>query len=310
VTYETIPFLNRWGHINLGEWRGGVSLLFKEAVAGVINWSIAAWLFAINRTFLSAALDRSSAPIRFLFTREGFIQLIQHMIEVMRWGLWMSPIIFSFLRMMGEPTWYNQDGAIRTVFATVNSLTMSPENVALWSLNVFVALLAYDLVRILIWIDHMGLRVATLVNFSFLGMDKIDGWLSRFIGRDATARYIPDGVKRFTTWAPLLIPFYIPMGANWDYVWEKSAEVRAASGGGIYGWLQSLSPGGGFLVALLAIPLATAWFAALRRMRTRQPKEVAQALRPSNRSYEVVLKPHGECFSHLPKLGYDLGRRA
>ena len=39
------------------------------------------------------------------------------MIQVLRWGLWMSPIINSFLRPMGEPTWYNQDGAIRTVLA-------------------------------------------------------------------------------------------------------------------------------------------------------------------------------------------------
>ena len=44
------------------------------------------------------------------------------MIEVLRWGLWMSPIIKSFLRPMGEPTWYNQDGAIRTVSAIVQDV--------------------------------------------------------------------------------------------------------------------------------------------------------------------------------------------
>ena len=92
-----------------------MSLLFCEALAGVISWSIPAWLFAINRTFMAAYFRKETAPIRALFTRDGLTQLTQNMIEVLRWGLWMSPIIKSFLRPMGEPTWYNQDGAIRTV---------------------------------------------------------------------------------------------------------------------------------------------------------------------------------------------------
>ncbi len=310
TTYETWPFLNRWGMINLGTYAGGVSLLFKEALAGVLNWSIAAWLFAINRTFLSAALDRTTNPIKHLFTRAGFIDLIQHMIEVMRWGLWMSPIIFSFLRMMGEPTWYNQDGAIRTVFATFNSLTMSQEQFVEWSLSVFVALLAYDLVRILIWLDHMGLRVATLVNFSFLGMDKIDKAVARFIGRDANACYIPEGVKRFTTWGPLLIPFYIPMAANWDYVWNKSAEVRASSGGGLLAWLQSLSIGELALVTLAAVPACTLVFTSFRWLASRKKDDGDETLTLSFGAYEVVLRNNGECFSRLPQDGYDLTRRA
>ena len=36
----------------------------------------------------------------------------------------------------------------------------------------FIGLLAYDWLRVLIWFDHMGLRVATLVNLSFLGGDR------------------------------------------------------------------------------------------------------------------------------------------
>ena len=35
----------------------------------------------------------------------------------------------------------------------------------------FLGLLAYDWFRVLIWFDHMGLRVATLVNLSFIGGD-------------------------------------------------------------------------------------------------------------------------------------------
>jgi methylase of polypeptide subunit release factors len=41
----------------------------------------------------------------------------------------------------------------------------------------------------------MGLRVATLVNLSFLGMDKLEERLSRFLAPAATARCIPEAVK-------------------------------------------------------------------------------------------------------------------
>ena len=41
-----------------------------------------------------------------------------------------------------------------------------------FSLTVFLGLLAYDWLRVLIWFDHMGLRVATLVNLSFIGGDR------------------------------------------------------------------------------------------------------------------------------------------
>ena len=194
-----------WATVN-----GGVSLLFAEALAGVISWSIPAWLFAINRTFMAAYFRKETAPIKALFTRDGLTQLTQNMIEVLRWGLWMSPIINSFLRPMGEPTWYNQDGAIRTLWAIFQDVRLSPEAFRAWSLQVFIALLAYDSVRILIWLDHMGLRVATLVNLSFLGMDRLDQRLARFLAPAATARCIPEAVKRFTTWAPLLIPYLHP----------------------------------------------------------------------------------------------------
>ena len=31
------------------------------------------------------------------------------------------------------------------------------------------------------------------------------------------------------TWAPLLIPFYIPRGAEWDYVWGEAERLQAAA---------------------------------------------------------------------------------
>ena len=116
-----------------------------------------------------------------------------------------------------------------------------------WSLKMFVYLLAYGSFRVLIWIDHMGLRVATMVNLSFQGMDKLDEIVARFIGASSTKRYIPEAVKRFTTWAPLLIPFYIPRGPAWDYVWSQAESIQnAAHKGGIQSFIKSLSVSGMF----------------------------------------------------------------
>ena len=91
------------GHLELGMVTGGVSLLLMESLAGVINFSTAAWLFAINRTFMRAYFWKDATPIRTLFTGEGLVQVGENMIQVLRWGLWMSPIINSFLRPMGGP---------------------------------------------------------------------------------------------------------------------------------------------------------------------------------------------------------------
>jgi len=80
-------------------------------------------------------------------------------------------------------------------------------------------------VRIMIWIDHMGLRV----NLSFLGMDRFDDQAGRLIGPTAESCVIPEGIKRFMTWAPLLIPFSIPAGADWDRAWSTSESIQNAS---------------------------------------------------------------------------------
>ena len=61
------------------------------------------------------------------------VGLTETMIGVLRWGLWMSPIIKSFLRPMGDPTWYNQDGAIRTLLAIYQDATLSPDAFRAWS---------------------------------------------------------------------------------------------------------------------------------------------------------------------------------
>ncbi|HEY2155727.1 MAG TPA: hypothetical protein VGH33_08855, partial [Isosphaeraceae bacterium] len=308
--YDVYPLLSKWGYIRLGDVTGGPSLLFAEALAGVISWSIPSWLFAINRTFMAAYFDRDPAPIRSLFTRAGFVQLVENMIGVLRWGLWMSPIINSFLRPVGDPTWYNQDGAIRTGLAIVHDVTSSPGEFRTWSLNVFIALLAYDWVRILIWIDHMGLRVATLVNLSFLGMDRLDRRLARFLAPASTARCIPESVKRFTTWAPLLIPFFIPRGKDWDLAWSQSQAIQAASRGGLLASLSSLPVAGQVAIVAGAIIASTGAFSAVRWLAERGAMRRRQLLSLANPAYEVTLRDDGAVWSVAKGREYDVSRRS
>jgi cyclic beta-1,2-glucan synthetase len=141
----------------------------------------------------------------------------------------MAPIINSFLRQSPNPDWFNQDGAVRSLVAIGADVGMSHDRFADFSLTMFMGLLAYDWLRIIIWFDHMGLRVATLVNLSFVGGDRLDEAAGRFLGYGARTRAIPEGIRRFGTWAPLLIPFYIPRGANWDKAWT-GAEALSRGG--------------------------------------------------------------------------------
>ena len=227
--FTTYPIFNKYGSINLGEVAGGVRLFWTESVAGVINWSLAAPLFSVNYVLLDAALRRSLRPIKTLLSPAGVEGLVEQGVRVLRWGLWMAPVINSFLRQSPDPTWYNQDGAIRTGVAIGADVTQNPTDFRQFSLAMFTGLLAYDWLRVLIWFDHMGLRVATLVNLSFLGGDRADEAAARFVGHHGRTRAIPDGIRRFGTWAPLLIPFYIPRGAEWDKAWTGS-ETLARGG--------------------------------------------------------------------------------
>jgi len=311
VDYITYPLVNKWGRIDLGNYTGGSKLLFIESLAGVINWSIAAWLFAINKVFLQAFFDKDKTPIKFFFSKAGFASLIEHMIYVLRWGLWMSPIIFTFLRMMPEPTWYNQDGAVRTLFAIFNNFTMSPEAFKAWSLQVFVWVLALDWFRVLIWMDHMGLRVATLVNLSFIGMDKLDEKIGRFIGPASAQRYIPEGVKRFATWAPLLIPFYLPRGKEWDYAWGTSVAMQNASEGkGIINKIQALSLSQSVIFICVAIVTCTAISFLIRAMGRRSANRKIESYELGNREYKVVLRKNGDIYSEVTGKETDITRRS
>lgn len=309
--YTIYPLLSKWGRIDLGSVGGGVKLFFNETLAGVIGWSVAAWLFAINRAFMAAFFQKETGPIKFLFSKAGLEDLTRHMIFVLRWGLWMAPIINTGLHLMAQATWYNQDGAFRTLLATYHSLTLNPAEFQAWSLKLFIALLSYDFIRILIWIDHMGLRVATLVNLSFIGMDKLDERLARFIGGSTAQRIIPESVKRFATWAPLLIPFYIPRGADWDRAWSESQAIQsAAKGGSFLAWVQSISLYDLLLFFGLALLFLTAVFYCLGLLRRRFFKKQKQVFELGNRAYKVVLDESGASLSLALPQGYDISRRS
>ena len=262
--FTTYPIFNKYGAINLGEVAGGVRLFWAESVAGVINWSLAAPLFSINYVLLDASLQRSLRPIKTLFSPSGIEGLVEQAVRVLRWGLWMAPIINSFLRQSPDPTWYNQDGAIRSAVVIGKDMTQSPAAFRQFSLTLFLGLLAYDWLRILIWFDHMGLRVATLVNLSFLGGDRADEAAARFVGHHGRTRAIPDGIRRFGTWAPLLIPFYIPRGAEWDKAWT-GAETLARGAAPMPGAVKTL----GFAYGAAIAAAAAAGVAAVVRERAK-----------------------------------------
>ncbi|MEI8207405.1 MAG: hypothetical protein WCG03_11045, partial [Kiritimatiellales bacterium] len=301
---EYTALISRWGHIKLSAASGGAKILFNEALMGVIGWGIAAPLFAINKAFLSALLNRDVSSIKRIATRRGMTELADGTVYVLRWGLWMAPLIFTFLRPMAEAAWYNQDGLIRTFFAIFNSLTRDENGFTAWSLTVFSWIIGYAWFQILIWIDHMGLRVATLVNLSFLGVDRLDERCATFIGPEATARFIPEGVKRFTTWAPLLIPFYLPKGAQWAQVFSIGAAIQAQQSSAVPGPVSLI------LIAVAATILVTLIFTLRRKNRERYAEQMEQTFGLINNKYEVELKKSGEINSFLTSNGFGVSRCA
>jgi len=66
------------------------------------------------------------------------------------------------------------------------------------------------------------------VNLSFVGMDVVDEKTARFLGHAMRTRVIPSGLRRFATWAPLLIPFYIPRGSDWNVAWDGAEAIAKA----------------------------------------------------------------------------------
>jgi cyclic beta-1,2-glucan synthetase len=228
--YMVYPLFSKWGATDLGLVSGGVKLFYAQSLSGVVQWAIAAPLFSLNLVLLTALIQRRLAPVRATFSRAGMAEVGAQTVRVLRWGLWMAPIISIFLRMAQDPTWYNQDGAVRSLLATAQQVLQPTDHYRAWSIDLFLGLMAYDWLRVLIWFDHMGLRVATLVNFSFVGMDAVNARLARALGHGPRGQAIPEGLRRFATWAPLLVPFYIPRGSEWEYVWTRAEGMHGHAG--------------------------------------------------------------------------------
>ncbi len=308
--YAFQVFFNKWGTVDLGPVTGGVRLFYDESLSGVINWSIAAPLFSLNMVALEALFRRSLDPVRALVRADGVRGVVEQTVRVLRWGLWMAPIIFTFLRLSPDPSWYNQDGLVRSVLATGASLTMPDQDFRAWSLAVFTGLLAYDWLRVLIWFDHMGLRVATLVNLSFVGGDRLDEWAGRAVGHTATTRVIPPAIRRFMTWAPLIVPFYIPRGSDWDSAWT-GAEQLAQSAGPLPVPVFHLAMA--YAIAGVLATFGVAWLTvALKRGRP-LPEDHRHVL--SNGLYEVVAADDGRTHARVTGAarggqGIDLSRPA
>ena len=268
--YFIYPLFSKWGVTDLGPVSGGVKLFYDESLSGVIQWVFAAPLFSFNLFFLTALLKRDLAPLRRMVSKEGVASLVENAIQVLRWGLWMAPIIYTFLKAAGDPAWYNQDGAIRTGLATAMSLSLGPEAFRAWSLEIFTGLLAYDWLRVLIWFDHMGLRVATLVNLSFVGGDMADEKAAKFLGAATRTRVVPEGIRRFGTWAPLLLPFYIPRAGEWDKAWSGAERLAAASSP-----VTSLLLGYAAVVAVMCVALGVESLLRLKSRRKSRATTIA-----------------------------------
>ena len=238
--FVTYPFFNKYGMVNLGQVAGGVRLFYAESISGVINWSLAAPLFAINAVLLAALLRAQSDADQGPLQRGGGGEPGR----TGRAGDALGPVDGADHQHVPASVRPIPPGTTRTApcarwWRSAANVGLSSGDFRDLSLTMFIGLLAYDWLRVLIWFDHMGLRVATLVNLSFLGGDRVDEAAGRFLGHGARTLAIPDAVRRFATWAPLLIPYYIPRGADWDTAWTGAETL--ARGGPMPGAVKALA---------------------------------------------------------------------
>jgi len=101
-----IRWFSKWGHISSALTPAGVKLLFNEALKGVIGWGVAAWLFAVNRSFSPRCSNATTARSGGCFPARASPKLTENTDSGPALGeLWMAPIIFTFLKQMSVPTW-------------------------------------------------------------------------------------------------------------------------------------------------------------------------------------------------------------
>ena len=112
------------------------------------------------------------------------------------------------------------------------------------------------------------------MNLTFIGGDRLDEAAARFAGHAGRTRIIPEGIRRFATWAPLLIPFYIPHGAAWDKAWT-GAETIGKTHPPLVGAIWSVV----FAYGLAVLGAGFAYRAIARRWNGARPLEGSAAAR-------------------------------
>ena len=94
---------------------------------------------------------------------------------------------------------------------------------------IFIGLLAFDWLRVLIWFDHMGLRVATLVNLTFVGGDRADEAAARFVGHDARTPRHPRWHAPLRHLGAAADPVLHSARPEWDKAWTGAETLRNAA---------------------------------------------------------------------------------
>ena len=121
--------------------------------------------------------------------------------------------------------------------------------------------------------------------------------------------------RRFATWAPLLIPFYIPRGAEWDQVWTGAERVAAAHGP-LLPAVSTLMLAYGVVAAALAMVLLVRWARVGFTLPAWAPRAEAPptSFSITNGFYTVEVSPDGRGFSRVlsavrPGFEFDITKR-
>ena len=142
-------------------------------------------------------------------------------------------------------------------------------------------------------------------------MDKLDERLARFLAPGRHGACIPEGVKRFATWAPLLIPYYIPAGPTGTSPGAgRGLRTGRAAGDGLLATVVALSPAGKVLLGAAAVAACTTAVARARWLRRR--RTARSRLAGESQQCGILRgdrRPRGTG-QPCPRSDYDLSRRS
>ena len=131
--YNDLRAVEQVGTGGPGAFTGGVVVLqrsfWRGSLPGPLRRGSPSTGFSCRR---SSSGTRRRPP--FLLSG-GRRELMVNMLHVVRWGLWMAPIINTGLRMMGEATWYNQDGAVLPWWPFIKTSPVQTRDFQTWELG-------------------------------------------------------------------------------------------------------------------------------------------------------------------------------